>query len=66
MLRKLLTPARRKKKPTRSSGSWEDRERALMTVVVSYLTPNQAASALDQWEAVLASRPELAMPLQRG
>lgn len=42
-----------------SADRWEARERPLMKVVTSYLTPMQAASALDQWEAVEAARPEL-------
>jgi hypothetical protein len=35
------------------------REEALVLVLSSFLSPEQAASALEQWEAVLAERPEL-------
>lgn len=36
-----------------------ERERALLEVLLAYLSPTQASAAEEQWEAVLVSRPEL-------
>lgn len=38
---------------------WVAREEALLRVLTAYLSPLQAESAAEQWEAVLAARPEL-------
>ena len=41
---------------------WMERERAFAAILMPYLSPTQAASLLEQWEAVLAARPELVAP----
>lgn len=39
--------------------NWREREAELVALLAAYLTPAQAVSALEQWEALLTARPEL-------
>jgi hypothetical protein len=38
---------------------WMERERAFAALLMPYLSSVQAASLLEQWEAILSDRPEL-------
>jgi len=50
-------------KPLAASFNWQAREQALLRLLCGIITPAQAEMALEQWESVLAERPELLGPL---